>query len=94
MADPTREEVERVAAGLTEAQREAILGFTAEFPWRLMTEAEARAEFPPGMLMNARADLGGEKIEPVAEKRRRIVDMIGEGIVFGMEATPTQEYPS
>ena len=51
MAEPTREEVERVVAGLTEAQREAVLGFTAEFPWRLMTEAEARAEFPPGMLM-------------------------------------------
>jgi hypothetical protein len=50
VGEPTREEVERVVAGLTEAQREAILGFTAELPWRLMTEATAKAEFPPGLL--------------------------------------------
>ena len=41
-------------------------------------------------LMNAR----GEEISPIAAKRQRIVQMIEAGVAAGMEATPTQEYPS
>lgn len=47
-----------------------------------------------GDVLNALLNARGDRIPTLAEKQKRIVDMIGDGIVAGMTATPPRDYPS
>ena len=92
------DQMEKAAEAFPERQRVNVLDAESiEMGHVPVREFQGNATVAKGWLcdvLNALLNARGDRIPTLAEKRKRIVDMIGDGIVAGMTATPPRDYPS
>lgn len=92
------DQMEKAAEAFPERQRVNVLDAESiDMGHVPVREFQGNATVAKGWLcdvLNALLNARGDRIPTLAEKQKRIVDMIGDGIVAGMTATPPRDYPS